>query len=136
MSENNLTDLITEFKALDTKQGGTNQDDDIRWGQLCHELTPLLIDENTRLEGWTNDVLRQLDERDDIIKELQSKLADEKAGRLLLAKATDKIAQLENELAALKSGMYLQTLQLANDQMAKTIDILRNELARLKKVTP
>lgn len=38
-----LDTLIAEFEALDTKQGGTNQDEDIRWGELCHRLTPMLV---------------------------------------------------------------------------------------------
>lgn len=43
--DNELFEKIAEFKRLETIPGGTNQDVDIRWGQLCHELTPLLVTE-------------------------------------------------------------------------------------------
>lgn len=40
-----LTALIEKWKLTEAIKGGTNQDNDIWWGELCFELTPLLVAE-------------------------------------------------------------------------------------------
>ena len=208
--ENELTKKVAEFKRLAALRGGEALKVHYYFDQLCHDLTPMLIERVEELNSactvyatevafarrtvdeiqcevdrltllvdtlkmspdWVDELAKvraELAVRDAEIKRmnadltdalnsrdhfgtlwdaLREDLEDERAGRPLLAKATDRIAQLENDLAeenayhanyehllaeaeeevkALKSGMYLETLQLVNEQMAKTIDILRGK---------
>ena len=59
--------LIAEFDQVDAIEGGTDQDDDIRWGELCHQLTPMLIKALREARKERDDLIREIKKTSDAL---------------------------------------------------------------------
>ena len=185
--ENELTKKVAEFKRLAALRGGEALKVHYYFDQLCHDLTPMLIERVEELNSactvyatevafarrtvdeiqcevdrltllvdtlkmspdWVDELAKvraELAVRDAEIKRmnadltdalnsrdhfgtlwdaLREDLEDERAGRPLLAKATDRINDLEAEVKRWESGETFSTraMQLYEQQRARINDL-------------
>jgi hypothetical protein len=91
----------------------------------------ILSDRISKLEAELDAALLSRDHFGTLYHELSEELDDEKAGRPLLAKATDKIAELENQLTQMQE--YLAEAQETCKFLGLTAENLASQLAALRE---
>ena len=107
-----LSAKIEEWKRINAIEGGKNQDNDIRWGELCFQLTPALIAEVERLTARVDELVPQCD-------------ATYAPYRQMVQEARDEVDKFSTQVTALQAENALA-------ERDKRIDTLTTTLANLE----